>query len=234
LAQIEEQKIRVQKDQADFNRFAAVVGNGGATRAAYDDARYALQADQAKLAQMQNMAGMQLVKLLNNPDIRPENTPEYMQALANLNSALRDQRHSLVKAPYAGTVAQVEQLQPGMFLQAGTAAFGLVSDSDVFVTAQPKEDQLTWVRPGQSVDISVDTYPGQHWKGVVESLSPASGAEFSILPAQNSSGNWVKVVERIPVRIHILSSPADMPLRAGMSTEITIDTHHHRHLADLF
>jgi membrane fusion protein (multidrug efflux system) len=211
-----------------------VVNNGGTTRAIYDDARFTLQGDQARLAQMENAAGMQLVKLLGNPDIRPEDTPEYMQAQANLNSALRDQRHSLIKAPYSGTVTLVEQLQRGMFLPAGTAAFGLVSDTDVFVTAQPKEDQLTWVRPGQSVDVSVDTYPGQTWRGVVQSLSPASGAEFAILPAQNSSGNWVKVVQRIPVRIEIISGPADMPLRAGMSTEISIDTHHHRHLSDLF
>jgi membrane fusion protein (multidrug efflux system) len=234
VAQIAEQKALVQKDQADLDRYAAVVNNGGTTRAIYDDARFTLQGDQARLAQMENAAGMQLVKLLGNPDIRPEDTPEYMQAQANLNSALRDQRHSLIKAPYSGTVTLVEQLQRGMFLPAGTAAFGLVSDTDVFVTAQPKEDQLTWVRPGQSVDVSVDTYPGQTWRGVVQSLSPASGAEFAILPAQNSSGNWVKVVQRIPVRIEIISGPADMPLRAGMSTEISIDTHHHRHLSDLF
>jgi membrane fusion protein (multidrug efflux system) len=121
-----------------------------------------------------------------------------------------------------------------MYLAAGTAAFGLVSDTDVFVTAQPKENDLTWVRPGQEVTISVDTYPGQTWKGVVESISPASGSEFSILPAENSSGNWVKVVQRIPVRVKIISGPADLPLRDGMSAEISIDTGHHRHLSDLF
>ena len=121
-----------------------------------------------------------------------------------------------------------------MYLRAGTAAFGLVSDDHIWVTAQPKENDLTWVRDGQPVSISVDTYPGQTWHGVVESLSPASGSEFSILPAQNSSGNWVKVVQRIPVRVHIVSGPKDLPLRDGMSTEISIDTQHHRHLSDLF
>jgi membrane fusion protein (multidrug efflux system) len=80
----------------------------------------------------------------------------------------------------------------------------------------------------------VDTYPGQTWKGEVESVSPASGSEFAILPAQNSSGNWVKVVQRIPVRIKILSGPADLPLLAGMSTEVTIKTNHRRRLFDLF
>jgi membrane fusion protein (multidrug efflux system) len=128
----------------------------------------------------------------------------------------------------------VEALQPGMYLPAGTAAFGLVSDTDVWITAQPKESELTWVRPGQPVTITVDTYPGQTWRGEVESVSPASGSEFSVLPAQNSSGNWVKVVQRIPVRVKILSGPSEFPLRDGMSAEISIDTKHHRHLSDLY
>jgi membrane fusion protein (multidrug efflux system) len=233
-AQISEQQALVEKDKADLARYAAVVGNGGATKAQYDDARFALQGDQAKLEQMQAAAGQQLVKLSGDPDIDPAKTPEYLNALATLNQALVNQRHSVVKAPFSGTVTQVEQLQPGMMLAAGTAAFGLVSDSDVYITAEPKENQMTWVRPGQSVDITVDSYPGQHWKGQVESVAPVSGSEFSVLPAQNASGNWVKVVQRIPVRIKILSGPADLPLRAGMSTEISIDTSHHRSLADLF
>jgi membrane fusion protein, multidrug efflux system len=233
-AQIAEQQALVEKDKADLARYAAVVATGGATRAQYDDARFALQGDQAKLQQMQAAAGQQLVKLSGNPDIDPTKTPEYMNAQANLDQALLNQRHSIVRAPFSGTVTQVEQLQPGMMLPAGTAAFGMVSDSDIYVTAQPKEDQMTWVRQGQSVTISVDSYPGQQWKGEVQSIAPVSGSEFSVLPAQNASGNWVKVVQRIPVRIKILSGPADLPLRAGMSTEISIDTHHHRHLSDLF
>ncbi len=233
-AEIAAQQALVEKDQADLARFAAVIGNGGATKAQYDDARFTLAGDQAKLAQMQAAAGQQLVKLSGNPDIDPKDTPDYLNALSNLNQALVNQRHSLVKAPFSGTVTQVEQLQPGMTLPAGTAAFGLVSDSDIYITAEPKEDQMTWVRPGQSVSITLDSYPGQHWTGEVESIAPVSGSEFSVLPAQNASGNWVKVVQRIPVRIKILSGPADQPLRAGMSTEISIDTHHHRHLSDLF
>jgi membrane fusion protein (multidrug efflux system) len=175
-----------------------------------------------------------LVKLNGDPEINPEKTPEYRTALAALNDAIRAQQHSVVRAPFSGYVALVEQLQPGMFLSSGTAAFGIVSDTDVFITAQPKEDQLTHVRAGQAVSISVDSYSGAKWKGVVESISPASGSEFSILPAQNSSGNWVKVVQRIPVRIKITSGPSDLPLRDGMSAEISIDTNHHRHISDLF
>ncbi len=234
LAQIAAQRALLQEDQTNLQRYAAVVGNGGVTRSTFDNARYAVQADQARLSQLEAAAGLQLAKLSGNADIPVEQTPEYQSALATLNNALLAQLHSIVHAPFPGYVTEVDQLQPGMFLSAGTAAFGLVSDTHVWVTAQPKEDNLTWVRPGQPVSISVDTYPGQTWHGVVASLSPASGSEFSILPAQNSSGNWVKVVQRIPVRIHIVSGPQDLKLRDGMSTEISIDTHHHRHWSDLF
>jgi membrane fusion protein (multidrug efflux system) len=230
------QAIQVQTDQADLARYASVVRSGGVTKEQYEDQALKLQADQTRLAQMQDEAGVQLAKLSNNANIEVADTPQVQAAQASLNQALLDQAHSVVKAPFSGYVTQVEQLQPGMFLPAGTAAFGLVSDSDVWITAQPKESDLTWVRPGQAVTITVDTYPGATWKGVVESISPASGSEFSILPAQNSSGNWVKVVQRIPVRVKIQSGPDAnaYPLRDGMSAEITIDTNHHRHLSDLF
>ncbi len=193
LAQIAAQHAQLEEDQTNLQRYAAVVGNGGVTRATYDNARYAVQASQAKLSQLEAAAGLQLVKLNGNVDIPVEQMPEYQTALAALNNALLEQRHSVIHAPFSGYVTEVDQLQPGMFLPSGTAAFGLVSDTDLWITAQPKENDLTWVRDGQPVNITVDTYPGQSWKGVVESISPASGSEFSILPAQNSSGNWVKV-----------------------------------------
>lgn len=234
LAEILAQQAQVNSDQSNLARIAAVVGSGGATRQQYDDARFGLVAAQATLAQLQAAAKQQLAKLSGNPEIAPQDTPEYLSALATLNTALLNEQNSVVRAPYAGTTTGVENLQPGMMLPAGTAAFGFVSATDVYVTAEPKENQMTWVRPGQSVTISVDTYPGQSWKGIVESIAPVTGSQFSILPAQNSSGNWVKVVQRIPVRIHIVSGPKDLPLRAGMSTEISIDTEHHRHLLDIF
>lgn len=234
LAQISAQEALVAKDKSSLARIASVVGSGGATRQQYDDAHFGLLAAQATLEQVRAAAQQQLARLSGNPDIAPQDTPDYLSALATLNSAELAQKNSIVRAPYAGTVIGVENLQPGMMLPAGTAAFGLVSAADVYITAEPKENQMTWVRPGQSVTITVDTYPDQTWKGVVASIAPATGSQFSILPAQNSSGNWVKVVQRIPVRIQIVSGPKGLPLRAGMSTEITIDTHHHRHLSDLF
>ena len=115
-----------------------------------------------------------------------------------------------------------------------TGAVALVSTEQLWVEAQMKETDLTYVKPGNHVDVSVDTYPGRVWAGTVESINPASGSEFSILPAQNSSGNWVKVVQRIPVRINIDRKPGDSILRAGMSVSVAIDTGHRRSLWDLF
>jgi membrane fusion protein (multidrug efflux system) len=231
---IQLQAIQVRRDQDDLARYAAVLHDGGVTQSVYDDAKFQLEADQARLLELQDQSSIQLAKLSDNPDIAAADTPEYQTALANLQDAQLDLADSVVRAPYSGYVTMVEALQPGMYLPAGTAAFGLVSDTDVWITAQPKESELTWVRPGQPVTITVDTYPGQTWRGEVESVSPASGSEFSVLPAQNSSGNWVKVVQRIPVRVKILSGPSEFPLRDGMSAEISIDTKHHRHLSDLY
>lgn len=233
-AKVSASRAQIAQDKANVARYASVVSNGGVTRQTYEDAQFKLQGDEAKLGQSQADAGMLLAKLAGNAEVKPEDTPEYLSALAQFKTAMRDKSHSIVRAPFSGQVTQVEQLQPGMFLSAGTAAFGIVSASDVWVTMQPKENNLTWVRDGQAATITVDTYPGATWKGIVQSVSPASSSEFSILPAQNSSGNWVKVVQRIPVRIRIVSGPSDLPLRDGMSTEVTIDTRHHRHFGDLF
>jgi membrane fusion protein, multidrug efflux system len=234
LDEVKMQDVQIQKDQANLTRYAAVVGNGGVTKSTYDDARFQLESDQEKLVALQDRAALQLAKLDDNPNINVKDTPEYKSALAALRQAQTDQSHSVVRAPYSGEATLVEQLQPGMFLPAGSSAFSLVSDTNVWVTAQPKESDLTWVRDGQSVTITIDTYPGQTWHGVVESISPASGSEFSVLPAQNSSGNWVKVVQRIPVRVKVISGPTEFELRDGMSAEISIDTDHHRRLSDLF
>jgi len=104
----------------------------------------------------------------------------------------------------------------------------------MWVAAEPKETQLTYAKPGDPVEVSFATYPGRIWHGTIESIAPATDQEFSLLPAQNSSGNWVQVVQRLPVRVRLDRQPGDPPLRAGMSADIDIDTGHVRHLSDLF
>ena len=137
----------------------------GVTQSVYDDAKFQLESDQARLSELQDQAAIQLSKLNDDPNVPAEEMPEYKSALATLQDAELDLADSVVTAPYSGYVTMVEALQPGMYLAAGTSAFGLVSDTDIWITAQPKESDLTWVRPGQPVTITVDTYPGQTWQG---------------------------------------------------------------------
>ena len=224
----------VQADQANYNRYAALVKPGGVTQQQFDDAKYKLEADQADVGAGDAAVTAALARLAGNADTPIEQMPAYKQAAAQLAEAQREFNHSIGRAPFNGVVTQVSKLQPGQFMPAGTAAFGLVGTDEVWVAAEPKETELTYVRAGQSATVTVDAYPGHVWQGTVQSVAPATDQEFAVLPAQNSSGNWVKVVQRVPVRVDIHQGPNDPPLSAGMSAEASIDTHHHRTLADLF
>ena len=124
-------------------------------------------------------------------------------------------------------MTDVPSIAPGKYLAASTTAFFLVATDHAWIDANPKETELTYVRPGQPVIVTVDTYPDMNWRGTVASISPAAAEEFSLLPAQNTSGNWVKVVQRIPMRVRVDTSDKDLPpLRAGMSVEVDVDTGH--------
>jgi len=225
---------QVAADQANFERMSNLVKMGGVTRADYDNARFLLAADKQALAALHVQAAMQLAKLDGDPNVDVHTMPDYLQLQARVQEAQRQLDHSVIYAPFSGIVTQVDTVQPGMYLAASTAAFGIVSSEDVWIEANPKETELTWVKPGDKVAVTVDTYPGRTWDGTVESIAPNSGSEFSILPAQNTSGNWVKVVQRIPVRIIVEHKDGDPELRAGMSVEAEIDTGHRRTLSELF
>jgi membrane fusion protein (multidrug efflux system) len=225
---------QVNADQATYDRYALLVKQRAVTQQETDDARYKLAADQQAVSASESQARAQLAKLSGNPDIAVADTPAFRQAQAQLAEAEREMEHAVVRAPYDGIVTQVSKLQPGMYLGASSAAFGLVSTDHVWVQAEPKETQLTYARSGDHVDVSFDIYPGRTWSGTVESVAPATDQNFSLLPAQNSSGNWVKVVQRIPVRVRVDTRPGDPVLRAGMSADIDIDTGHVRTLSDLF
>ena len=234
LGDVAVKQAQVEADQANADRFAALVKSGGVTKAEYDDARFKLAADQQSVSALRIAAAVQLARLGGDPEVDVHRMSDYLIAKAKLDEAQRQLDHTIVRAPFAGIVTQVESVQPGMYLAASTAAFGLISTERVWVEANPKETELTHVKLGDSVEVEIDTYPGRKWNATVESIAPNSGSEFSILPAQNTSGNWVKVVQRIPVRIRIDRRDGDPELRAGMSVEATIDTNHRRTLHDLF
>jgi membrane fusion protein (multidrug efflux system) len=234
LHDIDAKSAQVQADQASADRYTNLVKSGGVTRADYDNARFTLMADKQAMESLRAQAEVQLARLGGKADVDVATTPQYLQAKAQLDEAHRQLDHTVIRAPFDGIVTQVESTQPGQYLAAATGAFGIVSTENVWVEANPKETELTWVKPGDPVEVTVDTYPGRVWHGTVDSIFPNSGSEFSVLPAQNTSGNWVKVVQRIPVRIKLDPAEGAPVLRSGMSVVASIDTGHTRTLADLY
>ncbi len=200
-----------------------------ASQSAFDAARRNLQNAQQKQASLGDHLASVAAGLSGDPKIPVERQPRYADAVAQRDEAARQLAHTVVRAPFAGIATNVPSIARGKYLQASTTAFNLVAADHVWVDADPKETELTYVRAGQRATVRVDTYPGVQWRGVVESISPAAAAQFSLLPAQNSSGNWVKVVQRIPVRVRVDTSDGSLPpLRAGMSVEVAVDTGHRR------
>jgi membrane fusion protein (multidrug efflux system) len=231
LSDIDTEQARVDLDQATADRYTALLKSDAVSKANYDQARFALQADKSKVASLKQQADVQLAKLGGNPDIPVAQHPQYLQAKAQVDEAQRQLDDTVVKAPFAGIATNVPSIAPGKYLQASTTAFYLVATDYIWINSNPKETELTYVRPGQPVTVTVDTYPDQQWHGTVESISPAAAQEFQLLPAQNTSGNWVKVVQRIPMRVRVDTSDHNQPpLRAGMSVEVDVDTGHARGL----
>ncbi len=221
-------QINLDYAQRRFDRQAPLEKNSYLSQATLDDTKNALETARQQTVLQQQEMRTTLAKLGGSVDTPIEQTPQYLQAKAALDKAELDLAHTTVKAPFAGIASNMPQ--PGQYVSPGGAVMSLVSSENLWIDANYKEDQLTYVKPGQEVDIWVDTYPDRHWRGTVKSIAPATGAEFSVLPAQNATGNWVKVVQRIPVRIGVDSADGAAQLRAGMSTEIEIDTHHQRPL----
>jgi membrane fusion protein, multidrug efflux system len=231
LRDVDAQQAKVDLDQATYDRYATLVHSDAVSKANYDQAHFTLVADKSKLDSLRQQAQVQLARLAGNPDIAVAQHPQYVQAKAQVDEAQRQLDHTVVRAPFAGIVTNVPAIAPGKYLAAATTAFFLVDTDHVWVDATPKETELTYVRPGQHVTVTVDTYPDAEWQGTVESISPAAAQQFALLPAQNTSGNWVKVVQRIPMRVRVDTNDKNLPpLRAGMSVEVDVDTAHPRGL----
>ncbi|HMS81742.1 MAG TPA: HlyD family secretion protein, partial [Burkholderiaceae bacterium] len=165
------------------------------------------------------------------PDVPTDRHPLVLAAQAELMQARLDLSRIEVRAPVAGTVSRPPK--PGQFVAAGATALALVADGGLWVEANFTETELGAIRGGQAATIRVDTYPDLAWRGVVDSLSPATGAEFALIPPQNATGNWIKVTQRVPVRIRIDPPDGAPPLRAGLSARVTVETGRRRTLADL-
>lgn len=189
----------------------------------YDEARHNLDVARVELASVQERINRVLASLLNNPSLPPERHPRYMEAKAIHDGATLGLKDTSVYAPASGVVSNMK-LQRGEYVLAGAPIFSIIVSDVVWVEANFKETQLTWMKEGQRSHIVADAYPDVEWPGVLSAIAPATGAEFAVLPPQNATGNWVKVVQRIPVHVRV-EQQAGMPiLRAGMTVTVGIDT----------
>jgi membrane fusion protein (multidrug efflux system) len=228
-AQIKQAQYDVDYYATEARRQQDLLSAHVASQSTFDTARRNLQNAQQKLASLNQQLAAIAANLDGDPDGPVEQNPRYLDAMAQRGEAARQLAHTIVNAPFAGIVTDVNSIAPGKYLASSATAFHLVATDHVWVEANPKETELTYVRPGQPVTVMVDSYPDAQWDGTVESISPAAAQEFSLLPAQNTSGNWVKVVQRIPIRVRVDTSDEHQPpLRTGMSVEVDVDTGHAR------
>ena len=218
----------VDYQQHEFERQQRLVASGTASQQQFEQARQAFETGRQQLASKQQDVAVALANIGGDPDIPLEQHPMVQHAQAALDRAELNLSYTVIKAPENGIVTKVEQLQVGDYVTASTPLFSLMSTDKVWVEANFKETELTHMRPGQTATVEIDTYPDIVFRAKVESLSPGTGLTFSLLPAENATGNWVKVVQRLPVRLSIDHLDLDAPLHAGLSATVEVDTEHRR------
>jgi membrane fusion protein, multidrug efflux system len=211
--------------QQQYDRQTRLLKTGIASQAQFDQASHALDAARQQVANVQQQIGVALANLGGNPNIAPEHHPLVAQAQAALDRSQLNLSYTVISAPMDGVVAKVEQLQVGDTIAASAPVFALVSTGDVWIEANFKEVQLARMRPGQVATVKIDRYPGRTFLAKVTSVSPSTGSQFSLLPPENATGNWVKVVQRVPVRLQLTHFDAEFLLQAGLSADVTVDTH---------
>jgi membrane fusion protein (multidrug efflux system) len=224
------QKAQVIAEYADkqYKRMVALRKSQTVAQATLDNVESQRDTALKDIASLREEANQYVAQLDGNPNIAPEDQSGYKAAAAALEQARLNLERTTVRAPADGIIGTAPH--PGDYARTSVPQLNLVATGHVWIEANFKETELTRVRTGQPVTIKIDTYPGHEWEGQVESISPATGSEFSVLPAQNSTGNWVKVVQRIAVRIAVDRNHDELPLRAGMSTNVEIDTGSYPHL----
>ncbi len=231
--QIKMAQQAVDLRQADYDRKIALVATRAGTRADADTSNAALVQAKQILEFVREQQEATKVKLGGGLDASIETFPDNIQAEAQVEDAERNLRNANVTAPIAGVATQVDQIELGRVAPAGQPVFAVVADTGLWVDGNPKESDLTYVRAGQRATVTIDAFPGREWRGRISSIAPGTGAQFAILPPQNASGNWVKVVQRVPLRFSFDADQDVANLRAGMSAILSIDTGRSRSLLGL-
>lgn len=220
--------------KTQYQRSEDLAAKGISAKSSLDESLRDLRSAQDKHdAAVQGIAAA-LAALGGNADIAPDQHPAVLAAQAARDKAAYTLAQTTVKAPADGVIYQASSFKIGQYVTAGTALFSLVETGDTWVDANFKETQLTHMKPGQEVDVVLDTYPDKTFKGTVQAIGAGTGAEFSLLPAQNATGNWVKVTQRIPVRIKLDADDSALALRSGMSADVSVDTGVPRGIGSLF
>ncbi|HEX4984790.1 MAG TPA: HlyD family secretion protein [Burkholderiales bacterium] len=196
----------------------------------YDEARQAVIGAKSRIGNIRERANRVLANLSGDPNLPAERSPRYAEARAAFDAAQLDMTRSHIRAPFKGTVTNMK-LQVGEYVEQGAPMFSLVESGQPWIEANFKETQLTHMAVGQPATVVADAYPDTVWPATVETIASATGAEFAVLPPQNATGNWVKVVQRVPVRIKVEQPPGRaQQLRAGMTVTVSVDSGHPRGL----
>jgi membrane fusion protein, multidrug efflux system len=215
-AQVAQMESDLANARDTYARDKELVAQHFLSQQSLDDARTRQQSLQASLEQ----ARAKLTKALAMPQ-KPEERGDVLKAQAAIEQAKLDLSHTHVTAAQDGVISNLS-LTAGSLVAAGQPLFALIADNSFHIDANFKETELPGIHPGQDVDISIDMYPGQHFKGKVESISGGTGTAFSLLPAQNATGNWVKIAQRVPVRIKLAPTDANHPLRIGATATVSV------------
>jgi membrane fusion protein (multidrug efflux system) len=222
LAEVEVARATAQYANRQYARQTELVDRKLVAEAALDEVHRAAVAANGQITVLELQLAEAKARLAGNPSVAVTDHPSVLAASAELARVRVDLGHTIIRTPQAGIVSHLPRV--GAHVTTGRAAFALVLSDEVYVEANLNETDLGWVKPGQPARVIVDIYPGLVWHGRVESVAQATGAEFSLLPSQNASGNWVKVVQRVPVRI-VLERDASRPtLRSGASAQVEIQT----------
>lgn len=224
LVAVESARASADFAQREYARKKALLASDFTSRSAYEQAETELTVAQQHIASAQQDVASTVAELDDNPDIAVDQHPSVREAMAQLNRAKLDLSYTAVIAPDDGVVTKVDDLQVGDFVNAGATVFSMMSSRDVWVEANFRETGMTHMRPGQTAVIDVDTYPGHGFKAHVVSISPGTGSEFAVLPPENATGNWVKVVQRMQVRLEFDNADPKWPLYSGMSVTAQVDT----------
>lgn len=226
-ADLQAAKDSVEFDARNYARQNALVASSATSRIAYDRAETDLKVAQQHVASIQQQIASTVAALNGDPNIEIDRHPLVRAAQAQLDRARLNLSYATVVAPEDGIVTEVDNLQVGDFVNPGAPVFWLLSSQHIWVEANFRETDLTHMRPGQEAVIDVDAYPGHPFTAHVVSMSPGTGSDFSVLPPENATGNWVKVVQRLPVRLELDKADPSQPLFSGLSVTVQVDTGQH-------